>query len=360
MYSSFGPFTSLLPIQVAAPNLSSGLQEATIPQDLVTHSGLRRPWPVAGSVKGEGLLHDARNLIGTLGLYCDLLSMPDVLKPEHRQYADDLRLVGTRSGVLIEHLIEHLTQCEERRADGLDKVAAWKAADASCSRMATPPANEGKPVEGILCPVKPVSLRRIVERCSGLLSRIADGQAIEVSYGEAAAVPVAVSGEAVERILVNLVCNSAAALGEIAKMGEDAGRAVRNSMRETVADSVLDENPGAIRIGVGLLENRVGKPKPWPFRWVRLTIEDSGCGMDAEQLERLLYDSGTPSRDGHGIGFRVVADLVSASNGDLRVMSAPGIGTRIQIEWPVAGVFTAARISRPTGSNAGLGRCVSC
>jgi len=363
MYSSSGPFTSLLPIHAAAPSLSSGvplLEETTIPHDLGTHSGFRPPWPVLGSVQGEGLLHDARNLMGTLGLYCDLLSMPDVLKPEHRQYADDLRIVGTRSGALIEHLIEHLMQSRaEKRADNLGKVAAWSAADTASSAMTTRMANEVKPVESILCPVKPVSLRSIVERCSGLLSRVAHGQAIEVSYGEAAAVPVAVAEEAVERILVNLVRNSVAALGEIATMVEGAGQTIRNSAPETVGDSALDENPGAIRIGVGLLENRVGKPKPWPFRWVRLTVEDSGCGMDPEQLERLLCGIGIPS-GGHGIGFRVVTDLVSASNGDLRVMSAPGIGTRIQIEWPVAGVFTAAKILRSNGSHAGAGRCVSC
>src|ERR1019366_3115065 len=117
------------------------------------------------SVRGEGLLHDARNLMGTLGLYCDLLSMPDVLKPEHRQYADDLRLVGTRSGALIEHLIEHLAQSHANK--------------------------------GTLHPVKPVSLRGVVERCSGLLSLVADGCAIEVGYGEAAAAPVEVAEEAV-------------------------------------------------------------------------------------------------------------------------------------------------------------------
>ena len=54
----------------------------------------------------------------------------------------------------------------------------------------------------------PVSLRAIIERCSGLLSQVADGSAIKVSYGAAASVRVPVGEEAVERILVNLVRNS--------------------------------------------------------------------------------------------------------------------------------------------------------
>ena len=364
MYRSSGPFTSLLPIHIAAPSLSTGaglLEETTISRDPGTHSGSRPSWTVPGSAQGEGLLHDARNLMGTLGLYCDLLSMPDVLKPEHRQYADDLRLVGTRSGALIEHLIENLMQSRvDRRAGVPGKVAASKMTDAASSAMAPPYASAAKHVESILCPVKPLSLRSIVERCSSLLGRVAHGWAIEVSYGEAATVPVGVAEEAVERILVNLVRNSAAALGSIATTRDPTGRVVGSAVRETVEDSALDENPGAIRIGVGLLVNRVGKPKPRPFRSVRLTVEDSGRGMAPEQLEQLLCDNATPSPSGHGIGFRVVKDLVRASNGDLRVVSAPGRGTRIQIEWSVAGVFAAPKISDSTGCPAGVERCVSC
>jgi signal transduction histidine kinase len=93
--------------------------------------------------------------------------------------------------------------------------------------------------------------------------------------------------------------------------------------------------PASIRIGVGVLANRVGDPKPWPFRRVRLTVEDAGCGMTQEQLERLLSFGRAPARGGHGIGFRVVRELVAGSDGDLRVMSVPGSGTCVQIEWPM-------------------------
>jgi len=291
---------------------------------------LRPAVAAPASLEGEALLHDARNLIGTLGLYCDLLSMPGVLKHEHRQYADDLRLVGTRSGALIERLIHQLVQAA-------DQPAAGRAADA--------PDFPADPVE-VLPVLKPASLRRIVERCSGLLSRVAGGRAIEVNYGEAAAVPVAVADEVVERILVNLVRNAAAALcdrrasSEAAEQGECVCGAVTTGT----------ELPAPIRIGVGVLANRVGDLKPWPFRRVRLTVEDSGRGMSQQQLEALVCAITPPSRRGtHGIGFRVVQQLVSYSGGDLRVMSAPGVGTCVQIEWPMAaGVATAPVTERWT------------
>jgi len=54
--------------------------------------------------QSEGLLPNAQNLLGAVGLYCDLLSAPGVLKAEHRHYAEELRLAGTRSSALLERL----------------------------------------------------------------------------------------------------------------------------------------------------------------------------------------------------------------------------------------------------------------
>lgn len=273
----------------------------------------------ATQVQGEALLHDARNLIGTLGLYCDLLSMPGVLKPQHRQYAEDLRIVGTRSEALIERLIGRLiAQQEPSSAVGPTVVPG-------VTSSPTPPPLD-TPVSIEIAPApKPVSLRRIVEHCTSLLSRVAGGREIEVHFGEAATVPVAVPEEAVERILVNLVRNAAAAV---------------TARFPTAGPGIL---PATICVGVGMLANRVGDPKPWPFRRVRLTVEDSGCGMMREQLERLLSPGRAPARGGHGIGFRVVQELVAASDGDLRVMSEPGNGTCVQIEWPMDAASLAGR-----------------
>lgn len=269
---------------------------------------------VSVSLNGEDLLHDARNLLGTLGLYCDLLSMPGVLKQEHRQYADDLRLVGTRSGALIERLIHQLVQNNVAPDDQPAARAPDSVAPASFEPDPSLP--------------KPVSLRRVVDRCSSLLSRVAGGGSVEVSYGEAAAIPVAISEEAVERILVNLVRNAAAALGDRRSSAEPAAPG-RNC-------PCGGPNSACIRIGVGILANRIGDPKPWPLRRVRITVEDSGRGMTQQRLEALVCASRPPSRDSHGIGFRVVQQLVANSNGELRVMSAPGVGTCVQIEWPIA------------------------
>jgi signal transduction histidine kinase len=303
-------------------------------------------------VHGEGLLHDARNLIGALELYCDLLSMPGVLKMEHRHYAEEVRLLGARSAAMIQQLMENSPREPGAAAcSWLSKSPRLCSADSAVAEATS--SGIGAVKQPGHAPA-PANLRSIVERCSGLLGRVACGKTIEIGYGAASAVPVRVEEEAVERILVNLVRNSAAALanrgpagctaanGEGAG-GEDPGSPSQDSasarcctVHQTAADPAGDLTPGSIRIGIGELANRIGDPQPWPFRRVRLTVEDSGCGMTAEQLQRLMSCGRAPSRGSHGIGFRVVRELASASGGDLRVMSAPGVGTRVQIEWPMA------------------------
>jgi hypothetical protein len=51
----------------------------------------------------------------------------------------------------------------------------------------------------------------------------------------------------------------------------------------------------------------------------------------------------------------VVRELVAASGGDLRVMSAQGIGTRVQIEWPA----TAMAQEKAAGANGALRRATA-
>jgi signal transduction histidine kinase len=332
------------------PDGANGIErrgKSPSPLQLVARPACPGSQPCPAALQGEGVLHDARNLLGALGLYCDLLAIPGVLKPEHNHYPEQLRLLGTRSGALIENLMQSLLGRGRAGGVSTDLPGIDVAGKTTCAKS-SPEGEASKPgrsADSGDAP-KPVSLRSIIEGCSGLLSQVAGGRMIKVCYGAAAAVPVLVGEEAVERILVNLVRNASAALDQREQASGPAIDTAKGAplsfdlasgpVREHSADGTSDETPGAIRIGVGLLANRVGDAKPWPFRRVRLAVEDSGCGMAAGQLERLLGGRRAPSRDNHGIGFRVVRELVAASDGDLRVMSEPGIGTRVQIEWRVA------------------------
>ncbi|HWB32041.1 MAG TPA: HAMP domain-containing sensor histidine kinase [Acidobacteriaceae bacterium] len=274
----------------------------------------------------EGLLHDASNLMSALSLYCDLLSVPGVLKPEHRHYADELRLVGQRSGAMIEQLMDrHIRRQQEIapvRPVPVERRGAYV---------------DGAGLSARAVPLRPLSLRATVERSAGLLTRVAGGRGVSIVYGQAAGMAVRVPQESIERILVNLVLNAAGAL-------ERSGR----------------RDP--VQVGVGIPPQVSGSLRPWPFRRTQLVVEDRGCGMTACELQRLL--EAAPSRGArHGIGFRVVRDLVCASGGELSVSSEPGRGTRVCIEWPAVAPDTDALsgdlLRRPTGpGRSGGGRAV--
>lgn len=249
----------------------------------------------------EGLLHDVRNLVSAVSLYCDLLSMPHVLRPEHRHYADELRLLGERSAALIERLIGAPTAPD--RSSGAGSPSPSSRDRRAVQSGPSPTAEEQPRLEG---------LRSMVERCAGLLHCVAGGQAVEIVYADASACTVRIPVESVERILVNLVRNAATA---------------------------MDRRRGHIRVGVGLPPGEVNGMRPWPFQRVRLTVEDSGCGMPPVEVEQLLANSDPSAIHlpvSHGIGFRVVRELVEGSRGELFIHSRPGQGTRVEIEWPVA------------------------
>lgn len=249
----------------------------------------------------EALLHDVRNLVSSVALYCDLLSMPHVLRPEHRHYADELRLLGERSAALIERLMGAGLASRGNTREG---PSHWPAMERRALQSLIRSTTEEQPrFEG---------LRPMVERCAGLLQCVASGRPVEIVYGDAAALTVRVPAESIERILVNLVRNATAAMG---------GRR------------------GRIRLAVGQPPGHESGTRPWPFQRVGLTVLDSGCGMAPAEIEELLFrsDPAVPHRhSSHGIGFRVVRELVEASHGELSIQSRPGEGTRVAIEWPVA------------------------
>src|SRR6266851_4806275 len=224
---------------------------------------------VAGVAEGAGLAHDAGNLLGALSLYSDLLAMPGVLHEEHREYAAELRMLSDRSWAMINRLVNH--------------------------------SRSGLPAEA---QTEISVLPNVVDRCRGLLSRVA-GRMVEISYGVGAFQPVRVPVEAVERILTNLVKNAAEATPWV----------------------------GAISIHVEGVVEQAENEGDEARRRVVMTVRDRGCGMDQAAVRRLMQAGGISSASGRGLGFRVVRELVAMSGGCLNIESQVDVGTSISAEW---------------------------
>ena len=67
---------------------------------------------------------------------------------------------------------------------------------------------------------------------------------------------------------------------------------------------------------------------------ITITVEDKGSGMKPEVLERAFDPFFSTKFTGRGLGLPAVRGLVRAYSGKLRLSTAPGVGTRIEILLP--------------------------
>ena len=80
-----------------------------------------------------------------------------------------------------------------------------------------------------------------------------------------------------------------------------------------------------------------------PGHFVRLGIEDTGCGMSAETIEKIFdpFFTTKGAAEGTGIGLSTVLGTVKKNNGFIQVKSRPGHGTRFELFFPT--------VAAPTG-----------
>lgn len=70
---------------------------------------------------------------------------------------------------------------------------------------------------------------------------------------------------------------------------------------------------------------------------VIITVQDTGGGMDARELERAFDDFHTTKAEGSGLGLAFVRRVVEAHGGEVLLSSVQGEGTTVRLRLPVAG-----------------------
>ncbi len=138
--------------------------------------------------------------------------------------------------------------------------------------------------------------------------------------------------------------------------GKDAGGIrvdpdhLRRTMTQLVANA-RDAMPGGgeIRLATTAVERIPSTEgiEPPTGRFVLLSVQDNGDGMDAETRDRIFEPFHSLKADSEGLGLPSVYGFVKQSGGDIFVDSRPGRGTTFRIYFP--------RVDRTTDPGAGNG-----
>jgi len=169
----------------------------------------------------------------------------------------------------------------------------------------------------LMSPV-PLDLNARVTQTTGMLRRLL-GEDVAVTTVLAPGLPPVLADPVqVEQVLMNLLINARDAMPD--------GGTVTLTTRE-----------------VNLPDPTEGFPEAPPGRYVRLSVRDTGCGMDDEVKTRLFEPFFTTKGErGTGLGLATVYGIVRQSGGFIAVESAVGEGTTFRVCLPVAAAPVAA------------------
>jgi|GEM_PF-348127 len=70
--------------------------------------------------------------------------------------------------------------------------------------------------------------------------------------------------------------------------------------------------------------------------YVRITVEDSGCGMTDEVLAKLFEPFYSTKGMGRGLGMAAIYGITRTNKAFITAKSAPGAGTTLELFWPAA------------------------
>ncbi len=173
--------------------------------------------------------------------------------------------------------------------------------------------------------MKIVRLDAIVRETGGMLERlIGENIALSLAFPETFATVKADPGQ-LEQVVLNLAVNARDAMPKGGRLTVSVG----NLTTATLLEGFPDELPAG--------------------RWVLLTMEDTGCGMDAETLSHAFEPFFTTKERGKGtgLGLSTVYGIVRQSDGFVQVTSVPGKGTTFQVYLPRSADETTSGI-RPS------------
>jgi two-component system cell cycle sensor histidine kinase/response regulator CckA len=235
-----------------------------------------------------GLTHDFNNLLGVILGYCELIEAQEALPEPTRIMVVEIHNAGKSAKNLSQRLL----------AFGRRQVLL----------------------------LVPLDLNETVNRMQTMLGRLIRDDVALVSVLSPDLGNIKADSSQMEQILMNLVINA-----------RDAMPVGGNITIETT-NIVIDATTPA-----------QSHPFAPPGRYVKLTVTDTGVGMDLETQTRIFepfFSTKAPGQ-GSGLGLATVFGIVEQSGGAIVVHSQPGEGTSFQIYFPRCHEAPAAVQAQP-------------
>lgn len=219
-------------------------------------------------------------------------------------------------------ILGHVNMAQETLPPGSEALVLLRRAEASTLRAAELAhqmlAYSGR---GSL-KVDHLDLNRVVRDMAELLSVSISKKAVLDLDLAPELPPILADAVQIQQVVMNLVTNASDALGE------GGGRIAIGTARVELAAQELE----TLYPGQGLA----------PGAFVRLRVEDTGCGMDPAILKRIFDPFFTTKATGRGLGLSALLGIVKGHAAGIRIASQPGSGTAFEILFPPSGPGSAA------------------
>ncbi len=180
--------------------------------------------------------------------------------------------------------------------------------------------------------IEPIRLDELVREMGHLLEVSISKKAI-IRYNFADNLPPAdCDATQIRQVIMNLITNASEAIADRSGV-ISLSTGVMNCDR-----AYLDSINETLRAGLNEPLN--------PGRYVYIEVADTGCGMDAETIERIFDPFFTTKFTGRGLGMAAVLGIVHGHHGAVKIYSEVGRGTTFKVLFPVSESLEHAAATR--------------
>lgn len=274
-----GPFeveTSISPVRNKEGSIVNCV---VIERDVTNEARLERQLAQAQKMEALGTLaggiaHDFNNILSIVFGYTDLALIEPSDQQKTRRYLEDIRKAAWRAKELVDQILAFSRQGEQQR--------------------------------------RPIQIGHIVQETFRLL-RASIPSSIQIQQNIASESMVLADPTHIRQVIMNLSTNASHA------MREHGG-----TLELSVVDVELDQ------------EFISRYPSVFPGSYVKLSVGDTGHGMDRATMERVFdpYFTTKGPGEGTGLGLAVVHGIVEGHGGLITVYSEPGKGTTFHVFFP--------------------------